>query len=85
MSSVELVKETIEALKEMESDSNIPKNIKIKIQNIINVLENKNAELSINVNKALSGLDEMSDDSNLEPDIRTQIWNIVSILEKISH
>ncbi|MBU0627975.1 MAG: UPF0147 family protein [Nanoarchaeota archaeon] len=84
MSSVESYNEAIEALKEMESDANIPKNIKLKIQNIIKGLEDPNAEISIKVNKTLSALDELSDDSNLETDIRTQIWNVVSILEKIS-
>ena len=84
MSSVESAKEAIESLNEMESDPNIPKNIKLKIQHITKVLEEPNKELSIKVNKALSELDELSDDSNLETDIRTQIWNVVSILEKIS-
>ena len=83
MSSKELIEETIEILKELENDINIPKNIKIKIQAIIGELEG-NAEPSIQINKALNELDEISNDPNLEPYARTQIWNIVSILEKIS-
>lgn len=84
MSSEELKEETIEKLHELENDLNIPKNIKIKIKNIIDVLK-EDTELSIKTNKALNELDEISNDPNLEPYTRTQIWNIVSILEKINH
>lgn len=84
MSSEILIDETIEKLQELEEDINIPKNIKIKIKSIIDVLQ-EGTELSIKINKALSELDEMSGDSNLESYARTQIWNIVSILEKINH
>ena len=84
MSSEELTNETIESLQELENDPNIPKNIKIKIQSIINILK-EDTELSIKTNKALSELDEISSNPNLESYIRTQIWGIVSILEKINH
>jgi len=84
MNSKELEKETIETLEELETDINIPKNIKNKIQDIINILKEE-TEISIKINKALHELDEISDDPNLEAYTRTQIWNIVSILEKINH
>jgi uncharacterized protein (UPF0147 family) len=84
MSSKELTAETIEKLEELENDVNIPKNIKIKIKGIIDVLKEE-IEVSIKVNKALNELDEISNDANLEPYTRTQIWNIVSILEKVNH
>jgi len=83
MSSEELIDETNERLQELKEDSNIPKNIKIKIENIIKILK-EDKESSIKTNKALSELDEISNDPNLEAYIRTQIWNIVSILEKIN-
>ncbi len=84
MNSKKLTEETIEKLKELENDLNIPKNIKIKIKGIIDVLK-EGTELSIKINKALNELDEISNDPNLEPYTRTQIWNIASILEKINH
>ena len=84
MSSDELTNETIETLKELEEDSNIPKNVKIKIQSIIDILK-EDSETSIKVNKALNELDEISNDPNLEAYTRTQLWNIVSLLEKINH
>jgi len=83
MSSKDLIDETIETLKELESEINTPKNIKTKLQNIIKMLE-EGTEVSIKINKALNELEEVSGDPNLEPFIRTQIWNIVSVLEKIN-
>lgn len=84
MNSKKLIKETVEKLQELENDFNIPKNIKIKIKSIIDIIK-EDVELSIKINKALNELDEISNDPNLEPYIRTQIWNIVSILEKVNH
>ena len=84
MNSKQLVDETIEKLRELEDDINIPKNIKIKIKSINDILKG-GTELSIKINKTLNELDEISNDPNLEPYTRTQIWNIVSILEKINH
>jgi uncharacterized protein (UPF0147 family) len=79
-----LTGEAVEQLQELENDPNIPKNIKIKIKGIIDILK-EDSEDSIKSNKALNELDEISNDPNLEPFIRTQIWNTVSILEKINH
>lgn len=84
MNSEQLTNQTIEKLQELENDINIPKNIKIKIKRIIDILK-EDTELSIKINKALNELDEISNDPNLEPYTRTQIWNIVSILEEINH
>ena len=77
MVSEELTQEAIEALNELEADINIPKNIKTKLQEIIDILE-EDTELSIKISK-------VSNDANLEPFTRTQIWNIVSMLEKVNH
>jgi len=84
MVSEELTQEAIEALNELEADINIPKNIKTKLQEIIDILE-EDTELSIKISKVLNELDEISNDANLEPFTRTQIWNIVSMLEKVNH
>jgi len=74
----------IATLDELKEDITIPKNVKIKVQNIIKTLE-ENSELSIKANKALNELDEIANDTNVESYTRTQIWNIVSLLEKINH
>ncbi|MEK6917051.1 MAG: UPF0147 family protein [Nanoarchaeota archaeon] len=76
------LQETIEILQELLEDHTVPKNVRLKIQEIINSL-NEKADLSIKVNKALSLLDEISDDNNLQAYTRTQIWNIASMLESL--
>ena len=77
------IEEIIENLEELQKDITVPKNVKIKIQGIIDVLKGK-AELSMRINRALNDLDEMADDANMQSYTRTQIWNVVSLLEKIS-
>ena len=77
------MQEVIGALSELEEDVTVPRNVKINIQNTIEVLKSED-DLSIRINKALHELDEIADDTNMQPYTRTQIWNIVSMLEKIN-
>lgn len=74
------MEEIIEALKEMQEDSTVPKNIKNKIIGIIQVL-NEKVETSIKVSKALSELEDLTEDTNMQAYTRTQLWNIISMLE----
>jgi len=78
----EKVKEIISALSELINDSAVPKNVKNKINQMINILED-GSELSIRVNKVLNELDEIADDTNMQAYTRIQILNIVSLLETI--
>jgi len=75
--------EIMGGLEELQKDSTVPKNVKIRIQNTMDILNGK-TDLSIRINKALNELDEIADDTNIQSYTRTQIWNIVSLLEKIS-
>jgi uncharacterized protein (UPF0147 family) len=68
------------ALKELVEDNTVPKNIKTKLNEIIDALSSED-EVSIRINKALNMLDEISDDNNIQAYSRTQIWNIASMLE----
>ncbi len=77
------VEDIIDVLTELLEDNTVPKNVKIKIESIINSLK-QDSELSLKVNQALSILDEISDDNNIQPYTRTQIWNIASMLESLS-
>ncbi len=79
----EQVEQVIEILNDLSLDINVSKNIKIKIQHILDLL-NERTEFSIRINKVLTELDSMSNDPNLEAYTRTQIWNVVSILEKLN-
>ena len=76
----EMIEGIIETLLELVDDNTVPKNIKSKINEIINVLKKDNDE-SINISKALGMIEEISDDNNIQPYTRTQIWNIASALE----
>ena len=78
------INNVIETLTELEEDTTVPKNVRLKIQNTIKNLK-ENTEISIKISKALNDLDEIADDINLQPYTRTQIWNVVSILEKINN
>jgi len=78
----EKIKEIISALSELSNDSAVPKNVKNKINQMIDILED-GSELSIRVNKVLNELDEIADDTNMQAYTRIQILNIVSLLETI--
>ncbi len=80
--SEEKIKEIIDALSELSTDLAVPKNIKNKINQMIEILKD-DSDLSIRVNKVLNELDEISDDTNMQAYTRIQILNIVSLLETI--
>ena len=57
MGSKDRINGIIEALKEIEEDLTVPKNVRSKIKEMIETLEG-NIELSLKVNKVLHQLDE---------------------------
>ncbi len=69
-------------LNELKEDITIPKNVRTKVEKVIEILNDK-AEMPIKVSKALNELEEVADDVNLQSYTRTQIWNVISALEKI--
>jgi len=72
----------IAALRELEQDNQVPKNVKSKITGTITVLEQA-GEMPIKVSKALQELEQLTEDNNMQAYTRTQIFNIVSLLEVI--
>ena len=76
----EQLKQIIESLTEMSEDSTVPRNVRSKITDAIQAL-NEDTDLSLKVDKALQHLDDISNDTNIQPYTRTQIWNVVSLLE----
>ncbi len=81
--SEEKIQDIVDLLKELLQDNTVPRNVKTKIEDMIDTLED-DTELSIRVNKSLNILDEISDDNNIQTYTRTQIWNIASVLESLS-
>ena len=69
-------------LEELRDDATVPKNVRLKIEKVIEVLNN-NMERSIKVSKVLNELEDVADDVNLQSYSRTQVWNVISVLEKI--
>ena len=69
-------------LSELKGDITVPKNVRLKIEKVMKVL-NEKTEMDIKVSKALNELEEIADDINLQSYTRTQIWNVISALEKI--
>ncbi|MFC1691023.1 UPF0147 family protein [Nanoarchaeota archaeon] len=83
-SSEEALQNIVQALEELQEDNTIPKNVKTKLGNIKEILQQQE-ELSLKLNKALNELDEISDDVNVQSYTRTQLWNIASMLEAIPY
>jgi uncharacterized protein (UPF0147 family) len=74
--------QVIEALKEMDQDPTLQKNVKDKIEIIFQIIE-EDEDSRIKVDKIMHELDELSDNANLQAYTRTQIWNLVSLLENV--
>lgn len=70
----------IAALRELEGDNQVPKNVKGKITSTIQVLEQE-GDMPIKVSRALQELEQLAEDNNMQSYTRTQIFNIVSLLE----
>ncbi len=76
----EAIAGVLEAIQELQEDATVPKNVKTKLDMIIEILK-ADEDLSMKAHRALHELDEISDDSNLQAYTRTRIWNIASLLE----
>lgn len=66
-------------LRELEQDSQTPKNAKLKIGGTIKLLETSKGKMD--VSKALNDLEALSDDVNIPAHMRTQLFSVVSLLE----
>jgi len=72
----------INTIKDLSEDAEVPKNVKQKLKEIIELLDSSGDD-SIKINKVLEELDSIATDSNLQPFTRTQIYNIISLLESV--
>ncbi|MDP2750234.1 MAG: UPF0147 family protein [Nanoarchaeota archaeon] len=71
----------MEALDEMKNDSTVPKNVKAKVEKMIDCLTKGEGDISLRINQCLNEFDDISDDANIQPYTRTQIWNVVALME----
>lgn len=79
----ERVEEIVSLLKDLQEDNTVPRNVKLKLQEMQRELESDDGDLSLKINKILSEVEEISNDINLPMFIRTQIWNLTSMLESV--
>jgi uncharacterized protein (UPF0147 family) len=79
--SSEEIQKVILTLSEIKEDDSVPKNIRIRIDTIINCLNKEEKEACLNIDEALQSLDDISNDSNLPVYTRVEILNIMSSLE----
>ena len=71
----------IKMLTEVMEDRNVPRNIRISVEEAKKMLEENDREMDVKLSTAISILDEITNDPNIPSYTRTQVWNIVSMLE----
>lgn len=76
------VNQAILALKQISSDTTIPKSIIQRVEHTIRLLQAKE-EIPIKISKALTEIEEITFDNNIASMTRTQLFNISTILEII--
>jgi uncharacterized protein (UPF0147 family) len=82
MEQVEPLMDIIALLSDMGSDQHVPKNVRVRMQNLIGVLQSSK-EHSVKVHEAMNSLDAISNDINLDSYTRTQLFSVISMLEKM--
>ncbi len=73
----------IPLIEQIVNDRTVPRNIRAKCQESIEVLKDEKQDVAIRINTVISNMDEISNDPNIPMYTRTQVWNIVSILESM--
>ena len=79
--SEEQILELIAALEQIEQDSSVPKNVRLKVKGAMETLMSQEVNLKLKANRALQELDDISNDLNVPSYVWPQIWNVVSLLE----
>ena len=78
------VNDVIEITEDILEDSAIPRNIKLKLEEIVGVLKKSTDDnLKLTVDKCVHELENISNDVNIQAFVRTQIWSLISMLESI--
>ena len=78
-----MFKNVIPLIEQIVNDRSVPRNIRTKCEESINILKDEKQDIAIRVNTVISNMDEISNDPNIPMYTRTQVWNIVSLLEGV--
>lgn len=81
--SAEVIRQCLQVLENITSDSSVPRNIRRTVNQIVDVLNNESEPLFLRAASSISLLEEISNDPNLPLHTRTLIWNLSSQLETI--
>ena len=74
--------EIMEGLAAIESDTSIPKNVRLKIKNAIIILsDEQEINIGIRIDRSLQELGDVAEDPSIPQHTRMQIWSVVSRLE----
>ena len=73
----------IPLIEQIVNDRSVPRNIRTKCEDSINILKDEKQDIAIRSSTVISTLDDISNDPNIPTYTRTQIWNIVSLLESV--
>lgn len=79
----DMINDVIGMINELIEDRSVPKNVRVRIEEIRTNLENEKEDQSIRIGTSISIMDDISNDPNLPVYARTKIWNIVSVMETI--
>ena len=82
MISNEKIQEIVEGLSIIGQDTSVPKNVRIRVQKALSLLEGTfGRDLDLKIDQSLQELGDIAEDPNLPQYTRMQIWSMVSILE----
>jgi uncharacterized protein len=77
------IQNIVEYLDEMKQDSTVPKNVKLKMEEVILILNNGESDLFIKKDRAIHIFEELDEDINIDSFTRTQLWNVISLIESL--
>ena len=78
-----MFEEVINLIQQVANDRTVPRNIRSKCEESIEVLNDDKEDTAVRINTVISNMDEISNDPNIPTYTRTQVWNIVSIMESM--
>ena len=78
-----MFEEVINLIQQVANDRTVPRNIRSKCEESIDVLKDEKEDTAVRINTVISNMDEISNDPNIPTYTRTQVWNIVSIMESM--
>ncbi len=78
---MEKIEEITSIVEELYQERRIPKNIRVVIEEVLNLLKDSEHSNTVKLSTAVSMLEEASSDPNIPSHLRTEVWNVISILE----